>query len=79
MAANSRSGFDTPVSIKAAVVREPNGPFVIEDARIVAIRPDEVLVRIHASGLCHTVKRRSKGTPDRRRRGTPFSDMMLVS
>ncbi|WP_419722572.1 MULTISPECIES: ATP-binding protein [Sphingopyxis] len=25
------------------------------------------------------VKRRSKGTPDRRRRGTPFSDMMLVS
>ena len=25
------------------------------------------------------VKRRSKGTPDRRRRGTPFSDMMPVS
>ena len=25
-----------------------------------------------------SVKRRSKGTPDRRRRGTPFSDMMLV-
>jgi len=25
------------------------------------------------------VKRRSKGTPYRRRRGTPFSDMMLVS
>jgi tellurite resistance-related uncharacterized protein len=25
-----------------------------------------------------TVKRRSKGTPDRRRRGTPFLDMMLV-
>ncbi len=25
------------------------------------------------------VKRRSKGTPDQRRRGTPFSDMMLVS
>jgi hypothetical protein len=24
------------------------------------------------------VKRRSKGTPDRRRRGTPFEDMMLV-
>src|SRR5690606_32986695 len=29
------------------------------------------------SSLYH-VKRRSKGTPDRRRRGTPFSDMMLV-
>ena len=32
-------------------------------------------------GLCRLVgvKRRSKGTPYRRRRGTPFSDMMLVS
>ena len=29
--------------------------------------------------LAEDVKRRSKGTPDRRRRGTPFSDMMLVS
>lgn len=25
-----------------------------------------------------TVKRRSKGTPDRRRRGTPFSDNMML-
>ena len=24
------------------------------------------------------VKRRSKGTPDRRRRGTPFSDNMML-
>ena len=40
-----------------------------------------------AQGFCATleaeergrcVKRRSKGTPDRRQRGTPFSDMMLV-
>jgi hypothetical protein len=29
--------------------------------------------------LRKVVKRRSKGPPDRRRRGTPFSDMMLVS
>ena len=29
-------------------------------------------------GVVLGVKRRSKGTPDRRRRGTPFSDMMLV-
>jgi len=32
-------------------------------------------------GLIHRfsdVKRRSKGTPDRRRRGTPFSDNMML-
>ena len=27
---------------------------------------------------CLFVKRRSKGTPDRRRRGTPFSDNMML-
>ncbi|WP_337960517.1 IS66 family insertion sequence element accessory protein TnpB [Sphingobium sp. YC-XJ3] len=30
------------------------------------------------TGSVVIVKRRSKGTPDRRRRGTPFEDMMLV-
>ena len=28
--------------------------------------------------LSKAVKRRSKGTPDRRRRGTPFSDNMML-
>ena len=35
-------------------------------------------VKLAESGNVADVKRRSKGTPDRRRRGTPFSDMMLV-
>ena len=38
---------------------------------------DESRIRIHIVPLL--VKRRSKGTPYRRRRGTPFSDMMPVS
>jgi len=33
---------------------------------------------IVGEGFNHVVKRRAKGTPDRRRRGTPFSDMMGV-
>jgi len=32
----------------------------------------------HAKGGVVLVKRRSKGTPDRRRRGTPFSDNMML-
>ena len=39
----------------------------------------QTVVVQHSDLDLNTVKRRSKGTPDRRRRGTPFSDMMLVS
>lgn len=40
--------------IKAAVTREKGAPFVIETAHIRAPRADEVLVRIVATGMCHT-------------------------
>ncbi len=40
--------------IKAAVVREAHGPFVLEDVTLGAPRPTEVLVRVVASGVCHT-------------------------
>ncbi|MGX1186450.1 aryl-alcohol dehydrogenase [Pseudomonas sp. F-14 TE3623] len=40
--------------IKAAVTRAKGAPFVIESARIRAPREDEVLVRIVATGMCHT-------------------------
>ena len=36
----------------------------------------EMILRAALSILI--VKRRSKGTPDRRRRGTPFSDNMML-
>jgi aryl-alcohol dehydrogenase len=38
----------------AAVLRENNGPFLIEEVTLEEPRPDEVLVRMHAVGLCHT-------------------------
>lgn len=39
---------------QAAVTETPGGPFVVVDLEIEEPRSDEVLVRIVASGLCHT-------------------------
>ncbi len=38
----------------AAVVREAKGEFIIEEVDVDDPRPDEVLVRIVASGICYT-------------------------
>ena len=40
--------------ITAAVVRQKGGPFRIETLTLEEPRPDEVLVRIVATGMCHT-------------------------
>ena len=40
--------------VRAAVVRKAGGPFVIEKLRLDGPRADEVLVRIVATGMCHT-------------------------
>jgi len=42
------------VLITAAVVKEKSGPFVIEKVELDDPRDDEVLVQIHATGVCHT-------------------------
>jgi aryl-alcohol dehydrogenase len=42
------------MKIKAAVVREKGGPFVMEDIELDEPKADEVVVRIASSGLCHT-------------------------
>jgi aryl-alcohol dehydrogenase len=42
------------MKIKAAVVREKSGPFLIEDVELDEPRDNEVLVRIAGTGLCHT-------------------------
>jgi aryl-alcohol dehydrogenase len=42
------------MKIKAAVVREAGGPFVIDEIELEEPRNNEVLVRIVSSGLCHT-------------------------
>jgi aryl-alcohol dehydrogenase len=46
------SDQDHPV--RAAVVREKGGEFLIEQVKLEAPRPTEVLVRVVASGVCHT-------------------------
>ena len=42
------------MQIKAAVVRERSSPFAIETVELCEPRPDEVIVRVVASGMCQT-------------------------
>jgi aryl-alcohol dehydrogenase len=42
------------VNAVAAVLREKDGPFSLEEVTLDEPRPDEVLVRIRAVGVCHT-------------------------
>ncbi|MCC6887942.1 MAG: alcohol dehydrogenase catalytic domain-containing protein, partial [Hyphomicrobiales bacterium] len=42
------------MQITAAVVREKFSPFVIDTVELSDPRPDEVLVKVAASGMCHT-------------------------
>ena len=42
------------MQIKAAVVSERSGPFAIETVELCEPRPDEVIVRVVASGMCQT-------------------------
>ncbi|KHN93942.1 alcohol dehydrogenase [Metarhizium album ARSEF 1941] len=38
----------------ALVLNQLNGPFSFETVKLDTLRPDEALVEIHASGICHT-------------------------
>ena len=42
------------MKIRAAVVYKPNDPYVIEEVDLADPKPNEVLVKIVASGVCHT-------------------------
>jgi aryl-alcohol dehydrogenase len=42
------------MKITAAVLRAPHGPFTLEETELGEPRPDEVLVRLIATGICHT-------------------------
>ncbi|MEV6903437.1 alcohol dehydrogenase catalytic domain-containing protein [Amycolatopsis sp. NPDC051372] len=48
--------------MKAAVISEVNGPWVLEDRPVPEVGPNDVLVRIHASGICGTDVWISNGT-----------------
>ena len=54
------------MQIKAAVVHEKNGPFMMENVDLVEPGADELLVRVVASGICHTDEfGRAQGMPIR--------------
>ncbi len=38
----------------AAVVEEKEGPFALQEVEVGDLRPDEVLIDVRASGICHT-------------------------
>lgn len=62
--AGSRLRAEGMRRIRAAVIREKGGPFLIEDATIASPGAREVLVRVMAAGLCHTdIKVSGKGHP----------------
>lgn len=42
------------MKIKAAVVLEEGQPFVIDEIDLDEPRPNEVVVRVVSSGICHT-------------------------
>ena len=42
------------MKIRAAVVRDRGGPFSLETVELEPPRPDEVLVKVRAVGICHT-------------------------
>ena len=42
------------LKISAALVSEPGAAFAIQSAKLDAPRPDEILVRVAAVGICHT-------------------------
>jgi aryl-alcohol dehydrogenase len=44
----------SPDGFQAAVVRQKGGPFVLETVSLKPPRQDEILVRIVATGMCHT-------------------------
>jgi S-(hydroxymethyl)glutathione dehydrogenase/alcohol dehydrogenase len=43
-----------PLQYRAAVLRAPQTPLSIETVTATALKPSDVLVRIRATGLCHT-------------------------
>ncbi len=56
---------------KAAVLVEPNTPLVIDEVDFPDPAPDQVLVKLFASGICHSQLHQIHRTPATAHRGTP--------
>ncbi len=51
------------IKAKAAVIYEKNGAFSIEPVTLSQVKPDELLVKIHAAGVCRTDEECVKNRP----------------
>jgi Zn-dependent alcohol dehydrogenase len=56
---------------KAAILVEPNTPLVIDEVTFPDPEPDQVLVKLFASGICHSQLHQIHRTPQTAHRGTP--------
>ena len=54
---SSAQAFTFPLQTKAFVVQEPKADFTLTSITLDELRPDEVLVEMKYSGICHTVRR----------------------
>ena len=59
-----------PTRSKAAVLVEPNAPLVIDDVTFPDPQPDQVLIKLFASGICHSQLHQIHRTPQTAHRGT---------
>jgi Zn-dependent alcohol dehydrogenase len=48
-----------PTRSKAAILVEPNAPLVIDDVTLPDPQPDQVLLKLFASGICHSQLQRT--------------------
>ncbi len=57
-------GTGKEITTLAAIVEEANGPFVLRGVELSAPEPDEVVVKVEASGMCHAdLSGRAGGLP----------------
>src|ERR671936_840333 len=60
-----------PTRSKAAILVEPNAPLVVDDVTFPDPQPDHVLIKLFASGICHSQLHQIHRTPQTAHRGTP--------
>jgi Zn-dependent alcohol dehydrogenase len=63
-------GDTMPTRSQAAVLVEPNAPLVIDQVTFPDPEPDQVLVKLFASGICHSQLHQIHRTPQTAHRGT---------
>src|SRR5919201_3489478 len=66
-----QKGNTMPTRSKAAILVEPNAPVVIDDVTFPDPQPDQVLIKLFASGICHSQLHQIHRTPQTAHRGTP--------